>query len=140
VGRDRRRLALLGLVACALGAATGAAWLTASGAEEAAAPAPLAAAQSPAALFRAKGCASCHLGPGDPDGSRPGGDLRGLAAVAGDRVPGRDAAAYVRESILAPGAFRAPPAEGIVGLSMPRLRLAPAEVDALVAYLLAPPA
>jgi cytochrome c1 len=138
VARRRGRLVATGLVACALGAATAVAWAT-TGETDPPPAAPEPVALAPAALFAAKGCAACHVGPGEEDEYRAGPDLRLLPAVAARRVPGLDAAAYVRQSLGDPGAFLAPTEEGIVGLTMPRIALTAAEVDALVAYLLAPP-
>lgn len=138
----RRRLAVTGLLAGALAAATALVWRGDDGdgpppavTAPAAATAPLEAA----ALFAAKGCAACHLGPGAEQAYRPGPDLRPLPGVAGRRVPGLGAEAYVRQSIVAPAAFTPPMGDGTVGLTMPRLALTPQEVDALVGYLLAEP-
>lgn len=92
-----------------------------------------------AALFHAKGCASCHTGPGSrspADGQFP--DLSDAPAWAGDRRPGMDAAEYLAESIREPWTFISPaftggggPTTGMLGLGVPE-----AEVDALVTYLL----
>jgi hypothetical protein len=66
-----------------------------------------------------------------------GPDLTALPTAAGSRVPGLSAAEYVRESVLDPGAFLAvAPAGGDPFGTMPRLAVGPAELEALVAYLL----
>lgn len=83
------------------------------------------------AVFTARGCSGCHAIDGAGGGIGP--DLTNLAARAGDRVPGLDAEAYVRQSIRQPEAFVAPPFQGV---RMPTLALSDAEMDALAAYLL----
>lgn len=101
------------------------------------------AAPDGAVLFHSKGCASCHRG---PDSESPMGvGYPSLAAVpswAGDRREGMSAEQYLVESIAAPDAFISPAFSGGVGpgTSMPQLALTSAEIDALVAYLLAEPA
>ena len=56
---------------------------------------------------------------------------------AGTRRPGLSATDYVRESILNPPVFISPEFEESGPTAMPSLNLTDAEVDALVAYLLA---
>jgi mono/diheme cytochrome c family protein len=93
-----------------------------------------------AALFRSKGCASCHRG---PDSESPMGlDYPSLAAAsswAGDRRHGMSAEDYLLESIAAPAAFTSPEFSGNVGPggAMPQLGLTADEIDAIVGYLLA---
>jgi hypothetical protein len=130
----RRQVALLAVAVAVLAAATALAWGRGGG--ERSAPAAGGAGLDGAALFRTKGCAVCHLAEGAEDGYGIGPDLRGLPRTAGGRAPGLDAEAYVRQSILEPGAF--PPVDDpdAVG-GMPTLPVTPAELDALVAYLLA---
>lgn len=79
------------------------------------------------------GCSSCHSL--DPDRSTSGPSLAGIGTTAETRVADLDAEAYLRQSIVAPEAAFAPG----WGAGMPtyRDRLSDAEVDALVAYLLA---
>jgi mono/diheme cytochrome c family protein len=92
-----------------------------------------------AALFQAKGCAACHDG---PDGRSPvgiGPPLDDVSAWAADRIAGTSAGDYVRQSIVAPQAFRSPAAHD-GGAEMPALAVGPDELDALVAYLLDDPA
>ncbi len=88
-----------------------------------------------AQLFRAKGCASCHRGPGTSGGFEVAPPLTMASSWAGSRVPGTSAEEYLAESIRAPGAVRSPAATG--SLQMPALGLTDAEVEAIVAYLLA---
>lgn len=79
------------------------------------------------------GCVACHsvtsadvvIGP----------NLMGIGAVAGDRVPGLDAADYLRTAILDPDAHIAP---GYQAGEMPggwTEVLSDEEIDALVSYL-----
>jgi cytochrome c551/c552 len=92
-----------------------------------------------AALFRAKGCATCHVGPDSKAESTEFPDLSNAAAWAGRRRSGYEAEEYLRESIRDPGVFTAPGyrwAGGPVS-GMPTLTVSDAEVDALIAYLLA---
>jgi mono/diheme cytochrome c family protein len=80
-------------------------------------------------LFRAKGCAACHVD------VQAGPDLTNLAARAGKTKPGLDAEQYIRESIVAPAAFR-PTTAAHSSSQMPTLPIDAAELDALTAYLL----
>ena len=145
MGRARRQLLVLAAVVIGLAAATAVVW---AGDEEGsshagtavAAPAAGVAAPAPALdgadVFQAKGCATCHMGPGAEDGFGVGPNLTTLSTTAGSQVPGLSAEEYVRESVLDPGAFMAvaPARDGPFG-AMPRLAVNPAELDALVAYL-----
>lgn len=74
-------------------------------------------------LFTAKGCSGCHLGPGVEAGADVGPDLSGGGADADD----------LRRSIADPDA------EIVAGYPpvMPDLGLSAAEIDALVAFLVA---
>jgi mono/diheme cytochrome c family protein len=89
-------------------------------------------------VFAVKGCASCHDSPDTR--ARVGGfpSLADAQAWADERKPEMEAAAYLAESIAAPGAFRSPAFTGANGPTdaMPTLRLTTAEIDALVTYLL----
>lgn len=82
-------------------------------------------------VFLTRGCTACHQGPGVNGGS-VGPDLSVVSEVAGNRVPGLDADAYIRQSIRDPQAFVVP------GFSaqMPALGLSEGEIDAVVAFLL----
>lgn len=91
-----------------------------------------------AQLFRAKGCAGCHAGPDSATviGGFP--PLTDSPQWAAQRRPGMDAAAYLTESITEPNAFISPAFTRGSGptTAMPVLGLAPADVEALVDYLL----
>ena len=80
-------------------------------------------------LFRAKGCAACHVD------AQAGPSLSNLKQRAGKTKDNQSAEQYVRESIIAPNAFKAPGANKGVG-EMPTLPVDAAELTALVAYLL----
>ena len=86
-------------------------------------------------MHRALDCASCHEARLFGLLRRTAPALDRIGADAETRRPGTPAADYLRESITAPGAFVLP---GFTD-TMPRglaQRLAPADLDALVAYLL----
>ena len=100
-------------------------------------PSTAAAPVDGASLFRAKGCATCHVGPDTRplfDGYPP---LDDTVSWAADRRPGMSAADYLAESMAAPETFFSPAFLGGSGpsSSMPRLRLTSEEIQALVAYL-----
>ncbi len=130
------RWAAIGAVVA--GIATVATWDAGPHDEPAVAATPL----DGAALFRAKGCAGCHEG---PDTASPTGlispSLADAASWAGERRPAMSAEDYLRESIAAPEALTSPAFSGNVepGSAMPQLGLNAEEIDAIVAYLLAPP-
>ena len=89
-----------------------------------------------AAVFQAKGCATCHDG---PDGAAPvgvGPPHTDGASWAAARVAGTSAEESVRQSIVAPQSVISP-AVVDAQFMMPVLPIAPEELDALVAYLLA---
>lgn len=100
---------------------------------------PSGAALDGAALFRAKGCATCHVGPDSNAGSPGLPDLSDTTAWADRRRSGYEAEEYLRESIRDPGVFMAPGYRWTGGpvSGMPTLAVSDAEVDALIAYLLA---
>lgn len=89
-------------------------------------------------LFQAKGCATCHNGPGSQARVAVGPPLDRAPDWAGDRRPGMTAAAYLAESIERPAVFISPAFHDTGGptTGMPELLLSDAEIDALVAYLL----
>jgi cytochrome c551/c552 len=91
-----------------------------------------------AALFRAKGCASCHDGPDTNTQFVDFPSLRNAPEWAGNRRPGMSAAEYLAESIRTPSVFISPAFTGSGGPTsrMPDLAVTDAEVDALVAHLL----
>ena len=90
------------------------------------------------ALFRAKGCSTCHDGPETHSLIDGFPSLADVASFAGSRRPGYSAQEYVAESIKEPGAFFSPAFHGGVGptTQMPTLDVSDAEIDALVTYLL----
>lgn len=104
-------------------------------------PSPAVAADLDGArLFRAKGCAGCHVGPDSAASSASGfPSLAHATEWAGDRRPGLTATDYLTESIVAPDAFVSPefrPSQGGPTTAMPHLILTAEEVDALVDHLL----
>ncbi len=94
-------------------------------------------AMSGAALFQAKGCAACHDGPDSTSPVGVGPSLADAPDWAGTRIEDVAPDEYIRQSIVAPQAFRSPFAAP--GAEMPTLALGPDELDALVTYLLAAP-
>jgi hypothetical protein len=138
------RLALAtGALTVALGALTAWAWTereadTPAGdvAADAAPPAP--AVLDGASLFQAKGCATCHDG---PSVRATVGIAPSLAAVT-DWPPARrrdmPLEDYLRQSILEPAVYISTEYSGAGPLqAMPPMPVSPAELDALVQYLLA---
>ena len=127
-----------GALTLGLAALTGWAWGSQPAAgDRDAAPEPVA---DGAALFRSKGCASCHTGPDSAALIGVAPSLADVATWAGSRQPGVSAEDYVRESITAPGSFVSPaftPSGPIA--AMPGIAVSPVEVDALVDYLLNEP-
>ena len=90
-----------------------------------------------AALFQAKGCASCHTGPDSHARIDGFPDLRAAASWDGRGAPGQSTRAYLSQSIEEPWAVISPaftPGGGPTG-AMPKLDVSPAEVRALVDYL-----
>ena len=80
------------------------------------------------------GCITCHSL--QPDRVLVGPSMAGIATRAGDREPGVTAADYIRKSILSPAAYVVDGfAEGQM-LDVWADSLSPAQVDALVDYLL----
>lgn len=97
------------------------------------------AAGNGALLFRLKGCATCHDGPGSASLSGAGPSLAAAPTWAADRVTGMTAEEYLAQSIRTPSAFIAPgySGGGAPGAGqMPLLRLSDDEVDAIVDFLL----
>jgi mono/diheme cytochrome c family protein len=85
-------------------------------------------------LFAAEPCARCHRLDGVPGAAGTvGPDLSHVAIAAAQRKPGMSAAAYLRESIVAPDAFTGP---GYPRAVMPTLALDERQVSDLVAFLL----
>ena len=92
-----------------------------------------------ASLFRAKGCASCHDGPGSTAFVPGFPSLADPGSWAGERKAGLSAGEYLAESIREPSAYLSPELERSGGptQSMPELGLSNIEIDAIVTYLLA---
>lgn len=79
-------------------------------------------------------CIACHSVESDRTRICP--SLRHIARVAGQRVPGMSAAAYIRQSIVEPDAYVVP---GFSKELMPKIYgrvLSSTDIDDLVAYLL----
>jgi cytochrome c oxidase subunit 2 len=91
------------------------------------------ASVSGALLFQAKGCSGCHSVAGVAEFASTGPNLTKLSGVAGDRVAGMSATAYVTQSIRQPRAFTV---DGFGEGIMPILELSDAEVAVLVEFLL----
>lgn len=81
-------------------------------------------------------CASCHSLDGTVSGEDDAGpSLLGVAARAGERVPGLSAADYLRQSIMSPSAFVAPTYQSRMTKLASKL-LTEEELDDVVAFLL----
>ena len=91
-----------------------------------------------AAVFMAKGCAVCHDATGTTARFEGFPSLVDAADWAADRNPALTAEEYVRQSLLAPGEYISPAFTSGVGPTdaMPILQISPAEVDALVDFVL----
>lgn len=87
-------------------------------------------------LFKAKGCASCHIGPDSSSGNSVGPPLTFARDWAGNRRPGLSAAQYLAESMRTPSVFISPALSSWSGATMPNLNLSETEITALVEYLL----
>ena len=78
------------------------------------------------------GCTSCHSLESGDDGIGP--SLAGVGSLAGERVPGRSAADYLRRAIVDPDSYVV---EGYDPGIMPKgWDLSDAQLDSLVDYLL----
>jgi len=87
-------------------------------------------------LFNARetGCSNCHTI--DPGRHLVGPSLAGIAVTGADRIEGLDAAGYIRQSILLPDEYVVDGYRSGQMLPIYLERLSPAEIDALIAYLL----
>jgi mono/diheme cytochrome c family protein len=126
--------AVAGVASLALAVLTVVAWSSGGGGDPS--PAGSAMVATGANLFRAKGCAVCHDGPGSESSFDVGPDLTELYLVAPSREPGLSIEDYVRRSITSPDDLIVPGFNGEGMSSMPALPLSAAEVEALVAYVL----
>jgi cytochrome c oxidase subunit 2 len=88
-------------------------------------------------LFQSKGCIACHSAPGLTGAIPVGPALGSLVHDAATRRPPMPAVEYVRESIREPTAFKAP-GNPHQESEMPKLPVSDGELEALVAFLLAP--
>ena len=93
-----------------------------------------ASSETGALLFQAKGCSGCHTIVGVAEFASIGPDLTQLPEAASERIPGMSAREYVTQSIRQPGAFTV---QGFPAEVMPTFELSDAEVESLVAFLLA---
>ncbi len=84
-------------------------------------------------LFQAKGCSGCHSVAGVAEFASIGPNLTRLSEIAGDRVAGMTATAYVTQSIRHPQAFTV---TGFGAGVMPTFELSDTEVAALAGFLL----
>jgi cytochrome c551/c552 len=134
------RLLAAAVAVVVLGTLTAVAFTSGDGGGAKATTVPVGAAgqQSGADLFRAKGCVACHDGPDSDSRFDVGPNLAIVGDVAGSRVEGLDAEAYVRQSIESPQAYIVTGygTDGGPGGLMPSLPLTATEVDTLVAWLL----
>ncbi len=87
-------------------------------------------------LFKAKGCASCHIGPDSSSGNPVGPPLIGASDWADNRRPGLSATQYLAESMRTLSVFISPALGSGLWASMPNLNLSETEIAALVEYLL----
>ena len=95
-------------------------------------PGPAATYSGPL-LFQAKGCSGCHTVADVAESGSIGPNLTHLSRVAGERIAGMDAVAYITQSIRDPQAFTVPNFSPGV---MPTLQVSDAELESLVAFLL----
>ncbi len=95
-------------------------------------------AKTGAALFVAKGCSSCHIGPETFSKFASAPSLAEVSLWAGTRRDGMTAEAYITESIENPAAFWSPAATNGNGpfAGMPILLVDKQEITSIVAYLL----
>jgi cytochrome c oxidase subunit 2 len=89
-------------------------------------------------LFQQKGCIGCHsvTDKGLVSRTPMAPDLSALGQRAAARRPGLAADAYVKESVRQPQAYIVP---GFTEIEMPTLPVSDTEVEAIAAFLLAPP-
>jgi cytochrome c oxidase subunit II len=89
-------------------------------------------------LFQQKGCIGCHsvTDKGLVSRTPMAPDLSALGQRAAARRPGLAADAYVKESVRQPQAYLVP---GFTEIEMPTLPVSDTEVEAIAAFLLAPP-
>ncbi|MDH3675291.1 MAG: hypothetical protein OES12_07330 [Anaerolineae bacterium] len=84
------------------------------------------------------GCTACHTIPDIPGAvGVVGPNLANIGVAGAERIPGYEAEAYIRESLVEPNAFTAPecPTGPCITGVMPEILLEDAEVDVIVSYL-----
>jgi len=84
------------------------------------------------------GCTACHTIPNIPGAvGVVGPNLANIGVAGAERIPGYEAEAYIRESLVEPNAFTAPecPTGPCITGVMPEILLEDAEVDVIVSYL-----
>jgi hypothetical protein len=84
------------------------------------------------------GCTACHTIPNIPGAvGVVGPNLANIGVTGAERIPGYEAEAYIRESLVEPNAFTAPecPTGPCITGVMPEILLEDAEVDVIVSYL-----
>jgi hypothetical protein len=102
-------------------------------------PRPVAGEDAPE-IFLNAGCGICHAVGSLGEAGKVGPDLSDIGTVAGQRVAGLAAEAYIRQSIVEPGAFIAPECpngpclDGIMPADFGH-RLTAEQIDILVAFL-----
>ncbi|MEZ4513174.1 MAG: c-type cytochrome [Chloroflexota bacterium] len=99
---------------------------------------------TPEEIILNSGCGACHSIGALGEAGKVGPDLSNIGLLAGNRVAGLSAEAYLRQAIMEPNAFIAPacPNGDCLSNIMPRdyaTRLTPAQIDTVVGYLLTLP-
>ena len=99
---------------------------------------------TPEEIILNSGCGACHAIGALGEAGKVGPDLSNIGLLAGNRVVGMSAEAYLRQAIMEPNAFIAPacPNGDCLANIMPRdyaSRLTPAQIDTVVNYLLTLP-
>lgn len=115
--------------------------LTAATPEPTATPRPI-QGETPEEIILNSGCGACHTIGELGEKGKVGPDLTFIGEMAGGRVAGLTAAAYLRQSILEPNAFITPvcPNGPCLANIMPRdyaMRLSEEQLEIMVAFLLA---
>lgn len=83
-------------------------------------------------IYRKLDCGRCHVI--DGQGGALGPDLSHIGTIAAERDPSLTAEDYIRESIVAPGAYVVPGYNDVMPRGLAR-NLSPADLEALVRYL-----
>ncbi|MCB8918078.1 MAG: c-type cytochrome [Ardenticatenaceae bacterium] len=98
--------------------------------------------EDPEGVIGAAGCTACHRIGNLGEAGKVGPDLTEIGLTAGSRVPGLSAEGYIHQSIVDPNLVIAPECPN--GACLPNImpqdyatRLTPAQIEAVVGYLLA---